>query len=62
MAMPSATPRCERQDVVAAVERLDGSLFVHTKHGGMAWRIKIEPDDVGCFAFEVRSGGSHIAL
>ena len=55
-------PRRQRQDAVAAVERLDGRGFIHAKHSGMAWRIEIEPDDVGRLAFEVGIVGGPIAL
>ena len=52
----------QRQDAVATVERLNGGLLIHAKHGGMARRIEVETDDVGGFALEVGVVGGHVAL
>lgn len=59
---PRRAARRQRQHAVAAVERLNGGLFVDAKHGGVARRVEIETDDVGRLAFEVGIVGSHVAL
>src|SRR4030095_4433879 len=39
--------RRKRQNRIAAVQGLDGSLFVHAKDGGMIRRVQIKADNVG---------------
>ena len=37
----------QRQHAVAAVERLNGGLFVDAEHGGVPRRVEVKADDVG---------------
>jgi len=60
--MPLGSPRRERQHAVAAIERLNGGLFVHAEDRRVLRRIEIEPDDVGRLALEVRIVRRHVAL
>src|ERR1700756_3000539 len=56
MAAPRRLARAHRQYRLAAVERLDLGLLVHTQHDGMRGRGDIEPDDVAYLGDEVRIG------
>ncbi len=42
--------RAQRQHRVEAIQRLNGALFIHTKHRRVLRRMEIEADDVSGFA------------
>src|ERR1700739_1361601 len=41
------TPRSKRQPRVKPVQRLNGSLFIHTEHRRITGRIRGQADDIG---------------
>ena len=55
-------PRAQRQHRGEAIERLNGGLLVDTENRSVLRRIDVKPDHIGGLAFEVRIGGSQIAL
>ena len=52
----------QRQHAVAAIQGLNGGLFVHAEDGSMTGRIEVEADDIGRLALEVGIVGGHVAL
>ena len=52
----------QRQHGVQAIQRLNGRLLIHTKHGRMLRWVQIKPDDIRGLAFEVRIVAGHVAF
>ena len=52
----------ERQNRIQAVQRLDGSLLIHTEHGRVPGRIHVQPNDIGGFALEIRIVTGHVTF
>ena len=61
-AVPFRPAGRERRHTVAAIQGLNGGLFVNAEYGGVPGRVEIEPDDVGRLALEVRVVGGHVAF
>jgi hypothetical protein len=59
-AVPFGPPRRERQHRVQAIERLNGTLFIHAEDGSVGGRAQIETNDVGRLGLEIGIIAVHV--
>ena len=60
--MALGAARRKRQHRIELIQRLNGGLFIDTKHGGMLRRAQVQPDNVSGLDFEIRIVAGHVAL
>ena len=59
--VPFGSTRGKRQGWIEPVERLNGSLFVHTENRRMGRGLEIKTDYLGCFALKIRIRAQFVA-
>jgi hypothetical protein len=50
----------KRQDGIEPIQRLNGTLLIHTEDGGVRRRVQIESNNVSRFSFKVRVIADHV--
>ena len=61
-AVTLGSSRRKRQHGIEPIQGLDGGFLIDAEHGGMLRRPKIQADNVGRFAFELRIVAGQVTL